>query len=58
MIFNVVIDCIIRKWKGDSSGPQIRLDHRLVEARFYADDGMLSSVDPVVLQTALDILRE
>jgi hypothetical protein len=36
MIFNIVVDCMITKWK------QIP-EHNNVEALFYADDGVFSS---------------
>jgi exonuclease III len=62
MIFNIVVDAIIRYWyqclslesftgEGDGSIPE-------VSAGFYADDGVLAAYDPDQLQSALDLLVE
>jgi Reverse transcriptase (RNA-dependent DNA polymerase)/Endonuclease/Exonuclease/phosphatase family len=48
MIFNIVVDCLIQKWKAEDTGVD------KVSAIFYADDGVLSSYDAVQLQLALD----
>jgi hypothetical protein len=62
MIFNIVVDCVIRYWfhclsldpltvNADDSIPE-------VSAGFYADDGVLAGHDPDQLQSSLDLLVE
>jgi hypothetical protein len=62
MIFNIVVDAIIRYWyqclslesfTGDADGSVPE-----VSAGFYADDGALAAYDPDQLQSALDLLVE
>ena len=48
MIFNIVVDCLIQKWKELDTGVD------KVTAIFYADDGVLSSYSAERLQFALD----
>ena len=47
MIFNVVVDCIIKAWRREH--PAVAA---VVDTIFYADDGELISEDPVALQAA------
>jgi len=49
MIFNVVVDCIIKAWKQEH--PDVAT---VVDTIFYADDGELASEDPIALQQATD----
>jgi hypothetical protein len=62
MIFNIVVDCVIRYWfhclsldpltvNTDDSIPEIY-------AGFYADDGVLAGHEPDQLQSSLDLLVE
>jgi Reverse transcriptase (RNA-dependent DNA polymerase) len=53
MIFNIVLDCIIKAWQNDH--PEMAV---LIQAVFYADDGLLQSVDEDALQNALDMFTE
>lgn len=49
MIFNMVVDCIIKAWKREH--PAVAA---VVDTIFYADDGELFGEDPVALQEATD----
>jgi hypothetical protein len=53
MIFNLVLDCIIKTWK---------LEHpekaEIIQAIFYADNGLLQTEDAKALQEALDKFTE
>jgi hypothetical protein len=62
MIFNIVVDAVVRYWyqclslesltgDGDGSVPE-------VSAGFYADDGVFAAYDPDQLQSALDLIVE
>jgi hypothetical protein len=51
MIFNVVVDCMITKWK------QIPT-HKNVEALFYADDGVFSSHNLEALIETVELFRK
>jgi hypothetical protein len=62
MIFNVVCDAIIRAWKvgvtdghipSSDGGGAIRED---ITAMLYADDGLLASNQPNILQGGTDYL--
>jgi Reverse transcriptase (RNA-dependent DNA polymerase) len=50
MIFNIVVDCIVRIWK-------TRVPPNLVHLIFYADDGMAASLDGEALQKTVDELK-
>ena len=47
MIFNIVVDCLVVKWKQSCSSAQC------VDALFYADDGVFSGTDAGLLQQAV-----
>ena len=49
MVFNIVVDCIIKAWKMEH--PEVA---SVVDTIFYADDGELASEDPIALQQATD----
>jgi hypothetical protein len=53
MIFNLVLDCIIKAWK---------LEHpekaEIIQAIFYADNGLLQTEDAEAIQEALDEFTE
>ena len=51
IIFNLIIDAVIRKWKEDMKGRRSR-------ACFYADDGLIENTDHQALQQQLDTIVE
>ena len=51
MIFNIVLDCLITKWKYETTD-------RKVESIFYADDGVFSSYEIEPLIKTVDTFRE
>ena len=53
MIFNMVVDCILKAWKIEH--PAVAA---VVDTIFYADDGELVSEDPVALQAATDSITD
>ena len=62
-IFNILTDCVIRKWLADvlpgaedTVGIGLRVKKFL--SCFFADDGIIASRDPVWLQQAIDRLVE
>ena len=50
IIFNVVVDAIIKAWL-DEMSPEVR---SVIDVTFYADDGRIGSNSATELQTALD----
>ena len=61
-IFNLMVDAVIREWlrqvvSAESARDRItNADIRRLLACFYADDGLVLSGDPEMLQRAFDIL--
>ena len=56
-IFNLMVDAVIREWERLLILKDIPLGQvRVLVAIFYADDGLIASRDPAVLQTAIDLL--
>jgi hypothetical protein len=61
-IFNLMVDAVVREWlrqllSAESAEAGItKEDIRLLMACFYADDGLVMSQDPAMLQRAFDIL--
>jgi exonuclease III len=49
MIFNILLDCILKTWRRENP---VMAD--IIQTIFYADDGLLQSLDEVSLQIALD----
>jgi hypothetical protein len=49
IIFNVVIDAVIRRWKKEEQ-------HGKSRALFYADDGLIEHTNPSILQGDLDAM--
>ena len=60
-IFNIMVDAIVREWLRQVLGDEaahsgIGDEVRRFLAAFYADDGLIQSRDPVLLQSSFDIL--
>ena len=62
-IFNLMVDAVVREWLRIELGEEasrsgIGYELRSLLAAFYADDGLLASRDPVLLQRAMKSLVE
>ena len=57
-IFNIVVDAVIREWDATNDIADDATIKQIVDASFYADDGMLTSQDPKEVQQALDIFTD
>jgi hypothetical protein len=62
-IFNIVADCVVRAWTWRTTNNELAtIDGENMEnevsAGFYANDGAISSTDPVLLQDNTDYLVE
>ena len=60
-IFNVVVDAVVRQWvtgviSDSEAQEELGQEGRHQAALFYADDGMVASLDPVWLQGAYNTL--
>ena len=60
-IFNVMVDTVVREWLRIMLGPDAARDGygdkiRTLMAFFYADDALLASQDPILLQRAPDVI--
>ena len=58
-IFNVMVDAVVRKWLRKMLGPEAAnsgygMELRHLLAIFYADDALIASKDPELLQEAMD----
>ena len=62
-IFNIMVDAIVREWLRQTFGDEVAgsglgEEIRSFLAAFYADDGLIQGRDPVLLQSAFDVLIE
>ena len=60
-IFNVMVDAVVREWMRIMLGPEAAAsgygkELRRLMAIFYADDALLASRDPELLQESLDVM--
>ena len=60
-IFSIMVDAIVREWLWQILGDKVASlglgeEIRQLLATFYADNGMIQSMDPVFLQSSFDIL--
>ena len=60
-IFNVMVDAIVREWLRQVLGDEVACsgigaEIQVFLAAFYADDGLIQSRDPVILQSSFNIL--
>ena len=58
-IFNLMVDAIVREWIYQMVATGFdTTDIRVIAAVFYADDGLIATRDPAVLQDAFDLLTD
>ena len=54
IIFNILVDAVVRAWLEELSEEE----KREIDVIFYANDGRIGTMDPVLLQKVLDSITE